>query len=146
MTVEQFCGSCGHSQKWHNDGLRKCNHMESLRPYVRCDCESFVSPEPSRRAAVDVDAVMGRVKQFGDCKMQAGMSLERGQQQNADDNNADAVSHLAAIRAMLEPHDAARLRETVKTVLHQTMPIQYSGDDVVTDIADAVIRAIGGER
>ena len=105
MAVEEFCAACGHSQKWHNDGLRKCNHMESLRPYVRCDCESFVSPEPSRRAAVDIEAVMALVREYAiACKAIADGS---------DYAVGEATNYLAAIRAMLEPHDAARLRETI---------------------------------
>lgn len=41
---------CGHAARWHNDHKRKCNHVESLRPYVRCACEQFV-PQPSPATA-----------------------------------------------------------------------------------------------
>lgn len=116
-----------------------------------------VSPEPSRRAAVDTAAVIKLVHQYAADCANAAVCYRHQKDREADAHSDKAHERLAAIRAMLEPHDAARLRETIAEIIarkafrwnESVVGIPYrsmSEEDRCKDIADAVIRAIGGER
>ena len=105
---------------------------------------------------VDVDAVMRLIETYGGACESIG--LVNGQE--VERVKSVALQHLAAIRAILEPHDAARLRETAAKAAFDSQRKsrgeeygsvdwdQISGRhrEGWLDIADAVIRAIGGER
>lgn len=100
-----------------------------------------VSPEPSRRAAVDVDAVLNLVREYAiACKAIADGS---------DYAVGEARNYLAAIRAMLEPHDAARLRTNILSAVSDAL-VSHAATNKdylpVVEVTNAVIRAIGGAR
>ena len=72
-------------------------------------------------------------------------------------NNGNGAIYIRRDIAMLEPHDAARLRETIAEIIarkafrwnESVVGIPYrsmSEEDRCKDIADAVIRAIGGAQ
>lgn len=54
---EPVC-QCGHGKGWHNGGLRKCNHMESLHPYIRCGCERYAPAEQAVQEPPALDPVL----------------------------------------------------------------------------------------
>ena len=61
-----------------------------------------VSPEPSRRAAVDVDAVVAEVIRYGSALKYAGSLQLMGPQKDIDTWEQKAETTLAAIRAILD--------------------------------------------
>lgn len=117
--------------------------------------EPDVSPEPSRRAAVDVDAVMEAIKQYQESVEERQRAIYTHRFQYAGALREEQQDRLAAIRALLEPHDAARLRDTIAKAAADSFRgphgATFTGEADEADrkwyrIADAVIRAIGGER
>lgn len=76
----------------------KESDREQVRRYLH-----LVSPEPSRRAVVDTEAVMKLVEDYGTARAEQMAAWEVGTMAAADYRGQLAADALAAILALLEP-------------------------------------------